>query len=529
LKRIVKVALGAAALAWATPILAQPAPCQLGAYRDRIDHTLKSMVVEARTEAALVNGKGVAFRAVDYGLSGEIEGCVALSGPIPDAYPGYSWFYDVPAIGMAQEHMLMNDPRLPYKLPVVIGDGNISTPVLATGRFKSSDGAGMNLFLPARAADWNGKLFVVQRGSGVYNPLQPAARRAAGDPFPTASGANQFVENMIDRGYAVAYFRKDAARPPLGVSKARLSDGREITTSFVASIALALAMTEFAQKEVEAALGRPAQKTYYYGHSGGGITARLLNMSGSNARADGRRIIDGFIIDDAGNGLYLPVGFRNGSDVVLATDADRKRFAPELEIGRQLYNTASFLLAKRLNNRMLLDKGLGLKHRFYEIRDVSHVDVGGTGPMVKDLDPSNVLELSGLITAMIDNLDTWIDSGVEPPASRGPDDPAGGVLMPEAACPLGTYWSDAPSATTRLDVFDGKTAGRGGPPQTVTQAWRRMGLIGSDEIVDRLHYLACIDRATSALIAERFLPSGSRAWYQRYAAGLLERTGARLG
>ena len=116
-----------------------------------------------------------------------------------------------------------------------------------------------------------------------------------------------------------------------------------------------------AQREVTRRLGRAPVKTYYYGHSGGGITGRLINYSGANVAGNGKPIVDGLILDDAGNGVYLPVASHDGVDVALSSAADRRHFVPQIDLARQLYNPVSYLPAKRLNDTILAMKGFGIR------------------------------------------------------------------------------------------------------------------------------------------------------------------------
>ena len=182
--------------------------CQLDAFRTRLDRVEQSLIIREPTEAALTNACGIPFHNYDYGLTGTLEGCVTVAGPIPSLKAGYSYFYDVPDMSFPQERMLTDDPLKPFALPIGPESGNTTQRFYARGTFKATDAAGLNLFVPSTARDWNGKLFIAQRGSGIYDPLDVFATRDAGDPFRTASGANVYLENMIDRGYAVAFLRK---------------------------------------------------------------------------------------------------------------------------------------------------------------------------------------------------------------------------------------------------------------------------------------------------------------------------------
>jgi hypothetical protein len=511
-------ALAALVLAAPAAASAQTAgDCGLDAFRTRLDRAEASVVAAAPQETGFVLA-GRAFRNVDIGLSGSLEGCVASAGPIPSLKPDYSYFYDVPEIAFPQERMLTDDPRAPFALPITAASGNTTPRFFARGTFAASEGAGVNLLLPADPKAWNGKLFVAQRGSGIYDRLDAIAELDPNDPFPAASGANVYAENMLARGYAVAFLRKDAIRPPLGVTHVTLRDGRTLTVSNTAHVVLALAMIEWAQGAVTRLLGRAPERTYYYGHSGGGITGRLINYSGANVRRNGKPIVDGLILDDAGNGVYLPVGFRDGSDIVLATESDHKRFVPQIDLARQLYNPISYLTAKRMNDAILAAKGLGDRHRYYELRDVSHFDAGMVRMVARDARPLDFLDLSGFESALIDDLDAWVAHGTAPPPSRS--GAGAGVALPESACPLGTYIAPptANGATTRLLPFDGATIQPAtGTGETMTAGWRRLGLVAPGETVDRERFLGCIVAAVDRLTRARLLPDGAAPWYRARA------------
>jgi hypothetical protein len=105
-------------------------------------------------------------------------------------------------------------------------------------------------------------------------------------------------------------------------------------------------MIEFAQREVTTLTGRRPTKTLYYGHSGGAITGRLIKYSGGNINADGKPIVDGLILDDAGNGVYSPIAFKDGRDGLFATEEQRRGFVPQIDIARELYFPTTFLEAK---------------------------------------------------------------------------------------------------------------------------------------------------------------------------------------
>lgn len=502
------------------------------ALAEQVEAIRRSIVVERRDESRVQDADGRPLRSIDLGLTGTIEGYVVLRGPLAQLSPDrYSWLYDVPALCLPQEDLLVVDPDLPYPLPLAAGSGNASEPVPARGRFDAADGAGMHLICPAERADWNGKVFLIQHGSAAYMTMDacyagdcegqaPAGTLLARDPSGVTPGlgANLFAEVMIDRGYAVAWLRKDAVRPPGGFSKAVLADGRVIRTTHVAHAALPVALARFAQREVEATMGRAPERTYYYGHSGGGITGRVVNYSGANVRSDGGSVIDGFLLDDPGNGLYLPVVIDQGRDVLLATERERERFRPQIDISRPLYRPASYLEAKRLNTHLLVNKGLGAAHRTYELRGVSHFDAGQAAAAGS----VHFLDLGPFMAAMIDVLDRWISLGHPPPASREDvpgSEPA--LELPEIACPLGVYSAPEGGPRTRFAPFDGRE-GR----ETLDQAWRRLGLLEAGERFTLAGYRARLGEAARRLAQAGFLPPQLIRWYETEASSLLTRAGA---
>ncbi len=122
------------------------------------------------------------------------------------------------------------------------------------------------------------------------------------------------------------------------------------------------------------------------------MNGRLVNyVRGLNVDENGGPIIDGFLNDDSGEGLYLPVLEENGRDTLFVTEKERQRFVKTIEISHQLYNVRRslqqrsgpqwvsqvLLVNKRMNAKMLREKGLGDKSRMYEVQGVSHFAGGG--------------------------------------------------------------------------------------------------------------------------------------------------------
>jgi hypothetical protein len=53
--------------------------------------------------------------------------------------------------------------------------------------------------------------------------------------------------------------------------------------------------------------------------------------------------------------------------------------------------------------------------------------------------------------------------------------------------------------------------------ETPTQAWRRLGLLKSDETLTREKYIACVGAAAETLHREGFFSDRTAAWYTEQA------------
>jgi Alpha/beta hydrolase domain len=519
------------------------ADCVLAPFRDRINATLASLVIGEIVEEGIVETrKGQPYKRFRVPFSGTLDGCVTKEGPLAGR------LYDAPDMALLNE--ALSDPELdlrePFPLPLAPGQGNTSERFYATGQFRAQDGAAMTFFQPTGATPWNGKIFIVQHGSGVYPQLGELTFRSQQDLFTPGLGDNNYLEVMIDKGYVVVFHSRDGSRTG-GISTVMLEDGTVLRTTFQDYATQILVVAEIAQNFVESQLGKRPSRTYYYGKSAGGISGRLANYApGANVSTDGGRIIDGFLIDDSGGGRPLPVMFMAEQDVLFDEESEREAFAPQIDIAHQLYFPASYLQAKRENARLLLQKGLGNKHREYEIRGVSHFDAGNAGTV----GTFDNLDIGGIIDALVDALDNWVDKGIAPTPSkedvRG-SEPA--VALPEVACPLGVYYAEPADAendrqaaqTTGFAAFDGTSLepldffgnfvdmnGNGirDTRETVSDAWRRLGLLKSDRKFRRSDYTSCVAQAAKKLVKEGLLPPRVAAWYQKEADTFLNETGA---
>jgi Alpha/beta hydrolase domain len=469
--------------------------------------------------------KGRPFRRLELRISGTVAGFAVKQGP----RSGY--FNDAPDLVFTQS-------------------GNDGPRFAGVGRYEGATGHGMSLFLPLNAGDWNGKLFVTAHGAGPYGGVGTLIPRHAEADFNPLTNLNRYVGLMIDRGYAVAHTLR-SSHIVGGDVVATLDDGTVLPKNNVSSHAGFIAgFTAIAENIVRQRLGRDTQRRYFYGFSAGSMMGRHVQyLPGANKGLDGRRLFDGFLLDDAGGGMWLPILKVDGKDVLFG-GRDAERFVPQIDISHALYlgDTGDFLKFKRENARLLAQKGLGDRHRMYEIRGVSHFDAGQTS--LPDLVPET-LDLGGLMESFIDMLDRWVDKGIAPPPTRSDVlEIAGGehdgksrnpaIALPEVACPLGERFVFPPAhgisrrsfQETAFAAFDGANLepldGHGGfvdmnyngirdRRETVGEAWARLGLIMPGEPFGRRAYVACVASAAAKLVGEGFLPPGLIGWYVRRA------------
>ena len=404
------------------------------------------------SEATVRNAEGAIFQRLEIGVGGTIDGYTVKQGERVEI------FSNAPEFALAQR-------------------SNLGPYYHGTGYYRAPKGAGMTVFLPQSATDWNGKLFVLAHGSSHYSPIGELPPRK-GDEYPLLTGGNAYAGLMMDKGYAVAYTRRPAsgARRRGAISQAseevRLDDGtvfKEKTFGF--HTGLIRDWTQIAQNLVRTRLGHKPDRTYYYGKSGGASLGRIFNYKpGANRDTQGNRLYDGMLIDDAGGGWYWPVQFFARTDIsegvfslqpdtrdmLVVDEAYKRNVVPQIDMNHQNYTGADFvqghyLFVKRENARFLKEKGLAFKNRTYEIVGVSHADAGYASRSETATKPGlNNLDLGGVFDALIDSLDQWVEKGVEPSPTRsdapllGDADGDGSlenaaIELPEVACPIGVF------------------------------------------------------------------------------------------
>ena len=422
-----------------------------------------------------------------------------------------------------------------------------------TAHYYASGGVGITVVLPESPTNWNGKLYIHVHGAGICAGEGRSRRRL--DPAKPLGDLSRYNEIMLEKGYAVAA-TGPAATHSAGLdtipgetgdcTAVKLEDGTSLHNLNLTDHArFHVDLVKLAKNIVRASLGRAPSRTYWYGHSSGTRVSRLINFIPElNSDEENKPLIDGFLGDDPAVGLWLPVRFEGGKDV-LYTGQARNELSPQIDIAHQLFPEVRFdpmpawisnlaIINKRRTAKLFRDKGLEDRYRMYEVRGISHL---GGDDKARSLAPDvRILDLAPLMDALIDHLDAWVEQGKGPPPSKsdwlelGDRDGDGvneneAVAFPEVACPLGMFYP-FPASTghegetrTAFAKFDEQEVepvdGRGmfvdmnrngyqDQRESVPQAWRRLGLLKPGESFSRETYVGCVRSAVSKLTREGF-------------------------
>lgn len=477
----------------------------------------RCLMVETPTELS-----GRRLVRVDVGISGKAPGFSVKGGPRAE------YFTDAPE----------------FVYPQV---GNPGPVLPAVAHYEADKGTAVIVVFPREARDWNGKMYVTAHGgSRAMARGNLKAWNANLDPANPVADLSAYERLMLTKGYALAKTRRSTDGEGRDVVVI-LSDGTAVTRNITEHSGVLLGMALVAENLLEARLGRKPERTYWYGRSAGARPGRLVNYQrGRNRGADGSPIIDGILADDSGAGLWLPVAHEQERDVLFATAADRAAFVPQIDIHHLLYVnetddappdwvSRNYLENKRRNAILLRRKGLGAKHRAYEVHGVSHIS--GEDDEITPKGEVRFLPLWKVMDAAIDLLDDWVARGIEPPPSRSDsallgDEGGDGVVdhpaiaLPEVACPLGVFYQypagggAAGAVATGFARFDGEGLepidGRGvfvdmnrnwyrDRREPLSSAWQRMGLLPGGGTVTLDAYTACVRRSVDALRGQRLL------------------------
>jgi hypothetical protein len=476
------------------------------------------------SEETVFNIKGQKFRRLEVRLSGGVEGWASREKGSRAIY-----FTDGPDFVLTQSGL--TGPRSH-----------------GVGRYEGATGHGLTILYPEDARDWNGKLFITAHGAGSYGAVGALVPRDPDGKFNPLADINRYVGLMIDKGYAVAHTMRSADRTR-GDITITLEDGTKLSNYNVSSHAgLITSWGQLARALITKRLGAAPKRIYFYGHSAGGFLGRQINYQPkANQDDSGKPFFDGFLLDDAGSGLWMPKLIVDGKDELFTTGEERQRFAKQIDITHMLYagDTGDYLQNKRENARLLTEKGLGSKHRLYEVRGVSHFDAG----QVSRADLVNqTLDLGGLFDALIDRLDAWVEKNTAPAPSKIDAAQAdektrngGAVALPEVACPLGVYFTYPPEVDpgrrggqeTAFARFDGVNRepldargklvdlngnGTRDKRETAEQAWQRLGLLKAGQKLTAAAYQSCVKDAATKLVKEGLLPAKVGEYYVEKAA-----------
>jgi hypothetical protein len=417
-------------------------------------------------------------------------------------------------------------------------------------RYEAAKGTSLTLYYPE--SGWNGKFFVMVHGVG--GSFRKGSMRSWDKYFNPARvfEPTKYEKAMLDKGYAVARTRRNADREAPGDYSAVLDSGEVWPDLNINQMPeLIIDEARLVRNFLKERLGKDATRIYWYGHSAGAHMGLAINyMAQVNPelnRENGKPVIDGFIDDDPGGGMYIPILMKNGQDILFRTPEEKLKFVKTIVVAHQLYpnfysedtpwemeinNVPKFVNTKYLANkrttaRVMKEKSMG-GFRYYEVKGVSHSG-GDNLPNGKDNDVE-ILDLSKFMDGVVDLLDNWVEKDIQPPASRsdeqGLSSSKDAIDLPETACPLGVYYpypqlrSLGGSGSTGFAPYDGETLeplngilvnvdmngnAKRDKRETVTEAWRRLGLLKAGESFDRAKYVACVQQTASKLRKENFI------------------------
>jgi hypothetical protein len=411
-------------------------------------------------------------------------------------------------------------------------------------------GAGISVLYPADPARWTGKVVVLAHGQANNTPLGALVPQPVGGQLPQRTFDNLYADEWVDAGYAVIYTR----RPASGGVPTTLANGATLDESVNDNVTMLRDFLLSGERLLAERLGRAPSLVLWYAHSAGVIAGRLFNYSGLNDKPGGGHYVAGFLSDDPGGGLPLPLsmpmgqvlGDRNGKVTypanAMVDSAVRAQLVPELTFGHALYvdkhtwlPDVTYLTLKQLGEQLYRQEGLLRKTDLFVVAGVSHI-ANSTGS------PAHTLDMGSLIQAAIPVLQDWVVRGVQPPpavtGAPGDTSTADQVRLPELACPTGLrYPWPAPSGSSQQTgyvPFDGTTdevvnsqgalvdvngdGVRDALPSLARQ-WQRLGLVRGNEQVTRSVFVSCVRRAVTSLVRDRLLtPAAAATYVQRAGA-----------
>ena len=301
-----------------------------------------------------------------------------------------------------------------------------------------------------------------------------------------------------------------------------------------------------AERDRASAWASAPARTYLYGHSAGARIGRGMNYTpGLNVDRDGKPFFDGFLADDGAAGGWLPVLMKDGKDVLLATDADKAAFVPQLDIvapdvQQHLAIRRSPTACQRAISRTSAATRASCARRGSPrstgcTRSASISHSGGENLPDGRRGEVQILDMSKLMDRFIDMLDAWVDKGTAPPprVPTGPSsatptrrhDRAAGARLARSRVParrLPPVSRTASRARRRLR----RSRARGSSRSTAKgvrrhESQRRLGLArnarrrpggvwvcyGADETLTRERYATCVATPRAGSSATGFFGS----------------------
>lgn len=418
-------------------------------------------------------------------------------------------------------------------------------------------GAGISVLYPSTPAAWNGRAVLLVHGQANNTALGAIVAQTPGQPLPEQTFNNLYADEWIDAGYAVIYTRRPASS---GVPTT-MDTGAKLDESINDNVHVLRDFLTSGENLLAQKLGHAPSSVLYYGHSAGVIVGRLWNYSGLNDTAAGGHYLAGFLSDDPGGGLPLPLsmpagqvlGVRDGQASypasALLPAAARAQMVPELTFAHGLYLDQHswlpgvlYLTLKQQAQAIYRDEGLADQNN--PARDRADLEVVAGVSHIPDStgSPANTLDMGTLIQAAIPALADWVDHGTPPPAAItgavGDTSAAHEVQLPSIACPTGVHYPwpapDGGPTETGFAAFDGRSLepvdSRGAlvdvngdgvrdAMPSVTAVWRQLKLLAPNQPLTSTAYLACVQRDVTDLVHRRLLTQAAADAYLAQARG----------
>jgi len=477
------------------------------------------------------------YHRLDIGISGTLSGYVVKDG--------------------ARQNYFTSGPDFTFTQM-----GNVENPRFH-GILKYEMEKGTSLTLTYPETGWNGKVFVMvhgRSGSFLRRTLRPWNEYYDGNQ---QFDANKYERSMLRRGYAVARTRRNADGFGPGDFSSVLDDGTVWPDQNINMVPeLILDEVRFVDNVLKQRLGKKPVRNYWWGHSAGTYTGLALNyMIQSdpqlNKDADGQETISGFLGDDPGGGMFLPMLQKDGQDILYRTPEEKAKFVKTLVISHQAYPLVysnvvvgefdakhapagisdTALTNKRNMAKLFSRKGMDNVFRMYEVQSVSHQ--GDEDLETNKNRDIQVVHLSRVMDSAVDLLDDWVEKGIEPPETKSDDASVSAIpaiRLPETACPLGHYYpfpsmrgnNSGSAGVTSFAAYDGAGLepldgqlmyvdmnhdGRRDQRETVTQAWGRLGLLTQRETFGRDKYVSCVQGVAVKLRGEKIFTDESVRQY----------------